>query len=388
MRCLEKQLAEAVTRRRQDGTARFLRVLPPSNVDFCSNDYLGLSRNARLAALIRDADVDPTNGSTGSRLITGHSPLHAAVEDELAAFYGTDAALVFNSGYLANLSIMSSVPQPTDVVLFDALVHNSCREGLRLCRAKTVESFRHNDLTHLEAQLKRYASPTANTIVVVESVYSMDGDVTPLLALVTLCEAHGASVIVDEAHSTAVMGPRGAGLVRELNLQHRVLCTVFTFGKGMGIHGAVVCSSPVLKEYLINYARPFIYSTSLPAHDMYVIQCAHRVCADSDAARADLLSLISHFRARVGADPAIPPAALLPSDTAIQGLLFQGNEAALAAAAFLGGEGFNVVAIRAPTVPANAERLRIILHAFNTYDEVDRLVAAVGRLFRQRQSAL
>ncbi|KAG9401332.1 5-aminolevulinate synthase, nonspecific, mitochondrial [Aphanomyces cochlioides] len=379
---LEADLATAVARREQEGTARSLRILPEANVDFCSNDYIGLSRSPDLARRIHSIKVG-SHGSTGSRLISGHSKVHAEVEDELATFYGAESALVFNSGYVANMSVMSSVPQSGDVVLYDALVHNSCREGLRLCRA-TCQSFHHNDLQHLEQLLRSHKPKARNILVVVESVYSMDGDVTPIVELVELCESFGAYLIVDEAHSTAVMGPNGSGLVRQHGLERRVFCSVYTFGKGMGIHGAVVCGSLPLKKYLTNYARPFIYTTSLPEYDMRVIQCAHRACAAADGARETLKALIAHFRARVLHHPTIPRAHLLPSETAVQGIIIRGNEAALQAAAFLSTKGFNVVAIRAPTVPASEERLRIILHAFNTNQEIGHLVDAIGELFQSK----
>ncbi|RQM29838.1 hypothetical protein B5M09_006585 [Aphanomyces astaci] len=384
---LEATLAAAVARRQRDGTVRSLRVLPASNVDFCSNDYLGLSRNPALTLAQNPASP---HGSTGSRLITGTSSTHVQVEAELAAFYGAESALVFNSGYLANLSVMSCVPQDGDVVLYDNLVHNSCREGLRLSRA-TALGFRHNDMTHLEALLRAQSSSSRHVLVVVESIYSMDGDVAPIQTLVELCESYGASLVVDEAHSTAVLGPGGAGLVRALGLERRVFCSVYTFGKGMGIHGAVVCGSATLKSYLVNYARPFVYSTSLPPHDMRLIRRAHQVCAAADAPRDTLQSLIGHFRAQVESSSCIPKAALLPSTTAIQGIVVRGNEEALQAAAFLTDQGFNVVAIRAPTVPVNEERLRIIIHAFNSRQEIDSLVDAVGRYFQHhhaRQCAL
>ncbi|ETW00075.1 8-amino-7-oxononanoate synthase [Aphanomyces invadans] len=377
---LEKKLAVAVARRQRDGTARSLQVLPPSNVDFCSNDYLGLSRDPALAL---SQEETLAHGSTGSRLVTGTSRVHVEVEDDLASFYGAESALVFNSGYLANLSVMSCVPQEGDIVFFDQFVHNSCREGLRLSRA-TTHSFQHNDIMHLMSLLKSHASPSRQVVVVVESVYSMDGDVAPILELVELCESYGASLVVDEAHSTAVMGPAGSGLVRALGLERRVFCIVYTFGKGMGIHGAVVCGSIVLKAYLVNYARPFIYSTSLPQHDMKLIQRAHEVCAAADGSRSTLQSLIAHFRAQVEAATHIPKTALLPSVTAIQGIVVSGNEAVLYAAAFMTAAGFNVVAIRAPTVPVNEERLRIIIHAFNSTHEIDSLVDAIELYFQQR----
>ncbi|KDO32695.1 hypothetical protein SPRG_02395 [Saprolegnia parasitica CBS 223.65] len=383
---IEVALETAVAKRDADGSRRHLHVLSDDNVDFCSNDYLGFARSRELADAI--ASAPHGHGSTGSRLVTGTSQLHLDIEADLAGFYGYPSALVFNSGYLANLSVLSAVPQPGDIVLYDELVHNSCREGLRLGRATSV-AFRHNDVEDLRARLAS-APATGNRIVVVESVYSMDGHIAPLAAMVRLCREYNAALIVDEAHGVAVDGPHGAGVVRALGLEKDVFCTVYTFGKGMGIHGAAVCGPPVLKEYLVNYARPFVYSTSLPASDMVTIRAAHAYCASAagDSARHQLQSRVRRFRSRVREHAvAIPPASLLQSATAIQGIVCPGNTRVLAAAAHLRAHGFNVVAIRAPTVPVHSERLRIILHAYNTDAEIDALVHHLAAFFLQHPAS-
>ncbi|OQR95585.1 aminotransferase [Thraustotheca clavata] len=379
---LEGALAAAVDRRQQDGSRRHLNVLQDKNVDFCSNDYLGFARSEKLAEKIGHGG----HGATGSRLVSGTSQLHVDVERELAAFYRAKAALVFNSGYLANLSVLSAVPQKGDFVLYDALVHNSCREGLRLSRANAI-AFNHNDCLHLKQQLERLAIefPNVNKIVVVESVYSMDGDIAPLVEMVAICKAFNASLIVDEAHGVAVTGPKGSGIVCQLGLENDVFCTVYTFGKGMGIHGAVVCGSQVLKEYLINYARPFIYTTSLPPADMLSIRAAHEFSASihGEEARKQLTLNIQRFRRQV-AGSTILPSSLLESSTAIQGVICPGNDRVLEAAATLRSQGFNVVAIRAPTVPIQSERLRIIVHAYNTNEEIDQLVSLIASVLTPR----
>lgn len=396
---LDTALRRALERRQQEGTLRTLQAPPPPEcVDFYSNDYLGFATSSRLRELVdaRKAALahspERTLGATGSRLISGNSRYVMRVERELAAFYNSEAALLFNSGYAANLGVLSSVPQANDVLLFDELVHNSCHEGMRLSRAYAngnARAFRHNDLDDLAAKLHTAAAAASDSarcvFVVVESLYSMDGDIAPLRAMTALCEQFGAFLIVDEAHSVGVYGPHGSGLVCALGLDtqpHVVSIRVYTFGKALGCHGAVVCGSQVLIDFLVNYARSFIYTTASPFEQLVAVQVAHEYCAVADAERTRVLALVQYFKRRVGANSAIPSAALLPSDSPIQGVVFQGNHAVLNAAREMVALGVRVIPIRAPTVPKGSERFRIVIHANNSEDEVDALVAALETMFR------
>ncbi|GLE03961.1 hypothetical protein PINS_up012872 [Pythium insidiosum] len=395
---LDAKLRAALARRAAVGTLRTLVPADVECVDFYSNDYLGLAKSTKLAEriqvrrreLLARSKFLGTNGSTGSRLISGNSEYFMEVERELATFYGSEAALLFNSGYSANVGVMSSLPQADDVVLFDELVHNSCHEGIRLSRAyakRRVHSFRHNDLNDLERQLQAVQDDLKGCVfVVVESVYSMDGDAAPLAEMTALCERYGAYMIVDEAHGVGVYGPHGSGLVRGLGLEQHpsVCCRVYTFGKAMGCHGAVVCGSATLIEYLVNYARSFIYTTAFPLDQLVAVQCAHEVCADSDAARVRVLQLVQYFKRQVAASSSIPASSLLDSESPIQGVVFSGNHEVLAAAQAMISMGIRVIPIRSPTVPKGSERFRIIIHADNTEPQIDRLVAALETMFQRR----
>ncbi|TYZ62608.1 hypothetical protein PybrP1_002368 [[Pythium] brassicae (nom. inval.)] len=400
---LDAALRRALERRRREGTLRALQPPPPPGcVDFFSNDYLGFATSPQLRELVeaRKAALahapERALGATGSRLISGNSQYFERVERELATFYNSEAALLFNSGYAANLGVLSSVPQADDVLLFDELVHNSCHEGMRLSRAYAsgnAHAFRHNDLDDLTAKLQVAAAARSSdkagrarcVFVVVESLYSMDGDVAPLREMAALCEQLGAFLIVDEAHGTGVYGPQGSGVVRALGLDakpHVVSCRVYTFGKAMGCHGAVVCGSQLLVDFLVNYARSFIYTTAFPFEQLVAVQVAHEFCAAADAPRARVLALVQYFKRRVGESAAIPRAALLPSDSPIQGVVFRGNHAVLRAAREMVARGVRVIPIRSPTVPKGAERFRIVIHANNSEQEVDALVAALEDMFR------
>ncbi|RLN93183.1 hypothetical protein BBJ28_00003005 [Nothophytophthora sp. Chile5] len=409
---MDEKLGHALARRREVGTLRTLQAADEgasTPIDFFSNDYLGFARSQPLKELVarRQAQLEGQHrqmlGATGSRLISGNSRLFMQVEKQLAGFYNSDAALLFNSGYAANVGVLSSVPQAEDVVLYDALVHNSCHEGIRLSRAYAkghAFAFHHNDLVDLEAKLRQHHSPPTGSggkkscvYVVVESLYSMDGDVAPLEEMAALCDQFKAFLIVDEAHGTGVYGPQGSGIVRALGLEQRyknvVACRVYTFGKAMGCHGAVVCGSQVLIDYLVNYARSFIYTTAFPFHQLVTVACVHEFSGSSEAEalRSHVLELVQHFKHKVSSTPDIPRDALLASDSPIQGVVFAGNHRVLLAAKEMNAMGIRVIPIRSPTVAKGAERFRIVIHADNTRLEVDLLVQALAAMFRSRHDA-
>ena len=392
-------------------------------------------------------------GATGSRLLSGDSSLARSLESYLASAHGRPAALLFGSGYDANLSVLSSIPLGGDAVVMDELCHNSIVMGVRMGRARgeDVRKFRHNDVADLDRVLRDVVAAVAaravgggggrQVLVVVESVYSMDGDVAPLRSILDVSAGHGASVIVDEAHGLGVYGrtnpddlilPKlwgvdggdsvavtdpsyaakgggrsrcgdggGTGVLASLGLEGHpsLLCSVHTFGKAAGCHGAAVLSSPTVSEYLVNYARPFVYSTAPPPHSLVTIRCAYETMMGEGGGqrRGDVFRLVELFRreftravarfrrgapadAATSIEPrgsAPAPLLLLPSPSPIQAVMVPGNDRCVALARNLGRRGLELYPIRSPTVPPGEERLRIILHSHNTGGEVLRLIEAL-----------
>jgi 8-amino-7-oxononanoate synthase len=375
-------LSRKLKEREAQDALRRLR-LPEGKVDLCSNDYLGVVRNGLLEDGILMADA---HGSGGSRLLAGNYPLIEETERVIAAFHGAPAALVYNSGYDANLGLLSSVPQRGDVILYDALSHASIRDGIRLSLAQAY-GFAHNDLSELEKRLRAARGEAedsggegpgkggveAKTVfVVTESVFSMDGDFAPLGEIAALCRQYDAQLIVDEAHATGVVGGKGEGLVQALGLEKECFARVHTFGKAVGCHGAVVLGSMLLRDFLINFSRSFIYTTALPPASVRAIALAYALLPRLDAERERLRLLIGRFRET--------PMALqrLDSTTPIQVVIVPGNAAVRALAVRLQEAGLDVRPILYPTVEKGKERLRIVLHAFNTEEEIDRLTGLLS----------
>ncbi|GAB3245856.1 pyridoxal phosphate-dependent aminotransferase family protein [Larkinella harenae] len=369
-------LLELLEKRRIAGLLRTLKK-PTSLLDFCSNDYLGLGRSTVLRQRIEQALTDyPTlaNGSTGSRLLAGNSELAEELEVEIAHFHKAEAALVFNSGYDANVGLLASLPQRGDTLLTDELIHASMIDGARLSTAHRFK-FRHNDLEDLENRLKR---ATGTVYVAIESVYSMDGDLAPLPEIVALCERYEAALIVDEAHGTGVFGTNGEGLVQQLGLEKRVFARIHTFGKALGVHGAAVVGSAVLRDFLINFARSFVYSTALPPHSLLAIRSVYRLLPQSKDLIERLHNVRTYFQQQI--QEHLPQTEWTSADSPILGLIVPGNEACRAVAKQLQQAGFDIRPIVSPTVPAGRERLRICLHAFNTEQEMDRLVQTLQEI--------
>ncbi|WP_119079456.1 aminotransferase class I/II-fold pyridoxal phosphate-dependent enzyme [Chitinophaga alhagiae] len=365
----EDFLEAALQRRREQHALRQLR-LPGHKVDFCSNDYLGLARSERVQeeALTICRQLPQVHGSGGSRLLAGNYELAEKAEEVLAAFHNAPAGLLYNSGYDANLGLFSCVPQKGDTIVYDQLIHASIRDGIRLSAAQ-AHSFRHNSLEDLHKKLQ--GATGTRTFVAVESVYSMDGDLAPLQEISGLCRQHNALLIVDEAHATGVTGPKGEGLVQALQLEAHCFARVHTFGKAVGCHGAIVLGSAVLRQYLVNFSRSFIYTTALPPQAVAVILAAYSIFPDMRQERQQLQQLIQQFRAGV------PPERRLESETPIQVVMAPGNEAARGLAQRLQEAGLDVRAILHPTVPRGGERLRVVLHSFNTESEVARLTGTI-----------
>jgi len=308
-----------------------------------------------------------TEGSTGSRLITGNSAIAESLEGLIATYHNAESALLFNSGYDANVGLFSSVPQRGDTIFYDELVHASIRDGIRLSYANAY-SFRHNDFQHLK-ELFKLAKGTV--YVAVESVYSMDGDMAPLNDLVELCEWSSANLIVDEAHATGVFGPYGKGYVSEKMLENKVFARVHTYGKAMGAHGAAVVGSKLLRDYLINFARSFIYTTALPYHSLIAIRCAYALLTENEEIIASLHSNIKFFNTLMTAKSQIQ---IIKSNSSIQSIIIPGNEEVKKIAGTIQNSGFDVRPIMSPTVPSGKERLRICIHAFNNEEEIKGVV--------------
>jgi 8-amino-7-oxononanoate synthase len=365
-----KELQGRLKAREKEGLLRTLKYTS-DQIDFSSNDYLGLSRSESLFNEIHqelDALTIKRNGATGSRLLAGNTEYYEEIESRLAKIFKADASLIFNSGYTANLAVLSSLPQRNDTILYDELAHACIKDGARLSLAKRY-SFRHNDLNDLETKLKR---AEGKVYIAVESIYSMDGDQCPLQELVSLSEKYNAFIILDEAHSTGVMGEQGSGLAVSLNVHSKIAVRVYTFGKAMGIHGACVAGGNDLRDYLINFARPFIYTTALPPHSIAAIDCAFKYLNNNIYLQEKLRSNIQIF---LHAVQDLQNRTI--STSAIQTAIYPGNENARMAATELQQKGFDVRPILSPTVPKGSERLRICLHTFNTKSDIEALASTL-----------
>ena len=351
------------------------RTLKPENslADFCSNDYLGFARSPILQQRI-DEEARSSgivkNGAAGSRLLSGNSRYIEDLEQQIAGLHKSEAGLIFNSGYDANLGLFSSLPQRGDTILTDELIHASIIDGARLSHANRY-TFKHNDLNSLEDKLKQ---AKGICYIAIESVYSMDGDTPPLAEILALTEQYDANLIVDEAHA---VGLYGYGIINEMNLQERVFARLVTFGKALGCHGAIVLGSGRLREYLINFARSFIYTTTAPFHQFAAINMAYGLLSASGEEIGQLKKDISFFKQKT---TAIRNYQLIASDSAIHCLVLKSNEKAIEAATRLQAAGLDVRAILSPTVPQGSERIRICLHSFNTPNEIDLLTEIINSI--------
>jgi len=372
---IQQYIKSKIQQRHNENNFRSLKLIK-GLIDFYSNDYLGFARDEELKKRV-DAEVKQAEeyllGSTGSRLLSGNSAYAESVEKFLAEFYRAESALIFNSGFDANYGLLSSLPYRGDTIIYDELVHASIHDGIRNSRAGSA-SFAHNDVTTLEQKL---AAAAGLKYVVVESVYSMDGDYAPLSEIAALCQKYDAGLIVDEAHAVGISGDKGRGVVAELKLEDKCLVRINTFGKALGAHGAVMLCSNDIKAFIINYCRPFIYSTSLPFHSLATIKCAHRYLLEADSKRAQLFELVSLFQQQF---KDVARYKLSAGKSPIQSLIVQGNEEAKQIALKIQQAGFDVRAILYPTVAKGKERIRICIHSFNTKQEVIKLAEVINSL--------
>lgn len=369
-----KKLLQKLEERKKEGNLRTLSV-QRNLIDFFSNDYLGLAKSKELLEKIHIEHSQikgNINGATGSRLLSGNSDYFLSTEERLSNIFNAPKALIFNSGYNANVSILSSIPQKGDTIIYDELIHASLKEGARLSFANRY-SFKHNDIEDLEKKIKK---AEGDCFVVIESVYSMDGDFSPLEKIVNLCEKYNTSLILDEAHSTGIWGEGGNGIACSLGLENRIFARIYTFGKAMGIHGACIAGSEILIDYLINFARPFIYTTALSPHSIAAINAAFDYVRTHAEISDILIKKITLFREayynKFGLDDV-----LAESESPIQVLKIPGNANARRVATSLIEQGFDVRPILSPTVKEGEERLRICLHAYNTEEEIIRLVECI-----------
>ena len=370
----DTNLQQALQKRIELDALRSLRI-GNQLIDFCSNDYLGFSRNTSLQEAIENEwETLPIhyNGATGSRLISGNTLYAENLEKSISTFHDAEAGLIYNSGYDANVGLFSALGQndTTTTFIYDELIHASIHDGIKLSRS-TAYLFKHNDLYHLEERLK---IAKGTIYVAVESIYSMDGDHAPLVEMVALCEKYNASLIVDEAHATGITSNNGKGLVQLHQLEKRVFARIHTFGKAMGCHGAIVVGSALLRRFLINFSRSFIYTTALPMNSLIAINQAYKLLQRDTNGIDVLTNNIQLFKKGVAS---IHKIKLIESDSAIQSIIIKGNEAVKKYSVELEKKGLDIRPILSPTVPKGKERLRICIHAFNTESEINTLVNCI-----------
>ena len=377
-------LQEQLDKRKADGLYRTRRVTdgpqgPELVVDgrrmlaFCSNDYLGLAADPRLAEALKRGVARYGVGAGAAHLISGHSSVHHALEEELAAFTGRDRALLFSTGYMANLGVISALLSRNDSVCEDRLNHASLIDGGLLSRA-SLKRYAHADVAALEAQLRH---APGHKLVVSDGVFSMDGDVAPLAALHETAAAHDAWLMVDDAHGIGVLGPQGQGSVADAGLgQDQVPVLMGTLGKAVGTAGAFVAGSEALIETLIQAARPYIYTTAMPPAVAEATRAALRIVAEEEWRRERLLGLVQRFRhgaQKLGLK-------LMASSTPIQPILLGDTATANRWSDALQREGILVSAIRPPTVPDGTARLRVTLSAAHTPAHVEALLAVLAEI--------
>ena len=406
---LEITLQKKLESRCLNSTLRKLTTTPPGAVDFSSNDFLSLSTSAQLrSAFLTELTCRGPGGeafplgSGGSRLLDGNSHYADALEREIAAFHGAASGLLWNSGFDANAGVFACVPQPGDVIVYDELIHASVHDGMKLSRATTRVPFAHNCVEGLRTVLERrmaedqgLATGRSNVFIAVESVYSMDGDLAPLAEVVALVDEllprKNAHIIVDEAHATGVIGPHGRGLVSQLGLENRIFARLHTFGKALACSGAIVLCSPLVRSYLINYARPLIYTTFMPFLNLAAIKASYSLLESGATAalvahmqnlvlqlHTQLRQMVLRLRRLRAIDELLRVAPTCPGSPIFS--LLTNHPRSLAK--YCQNGGFVVRAVVPPTVPTR--RVRVCLHAGNSSEDVKRLVLRIEEWIIER----
>lgn len=342
------------------------RQLKYSNgIDFSSNDYLGLSNHPKIKkAVIQALQANLSIGSGGSRLLTGNKKEHIELEEFAAEYFGADACLFFNSGFLANYSLFTTLPERKDFIIYDELSHASIREGISASNSKSIK-FKHNDLKSLKSAIEKAQSLGANSVwLAVESVYSMDGDTAPLSEIIEIIKPYkNIWLIVDEAHATGIFGKEGKGFSHGLDYEN--LITLHTCSKAIGVSGALVCGEKYIIEYLINKSRPFIYTTAESPIIALAVKEALKISREESRRRENLLELIEYTHKTYS------KIINRKDKTQIIPIILKDSKQALEAASLLQEEGFDVRAVRPPTVPT--ARLRISLNTHLTKKDIDNL---------------
>ena len=371
----------ALDKRKEDGLLRQRRLLDSPQAEhivansqpylsFCSNDYLGLANHPKLIAAMQQAAGNSGVGSGASNLITGHHRYHDDLEKQLAKFVGLPAALLFSTGYMANIGVLGALVGRGDAIFADKLNHACLNDGGYYSLAE-FNRFAHNDIVALESLLK--VSSAKHKLIAVDAVFSMDGDIGPLAEYLALCEKYDAYLYVDDAHGFGVLGEHGEGSLNHLKLKSPRIIMMATLGKAAGVAGAFVAGQQVVIDYLIQTAKSYVYSTPAPPALSATLTASVQLIEQGDDLRSHLYSLIDYLKNNLNCKKWT----LMPSQTSVQPLLVGNNQDALALSEFLQLRGILVPAIRPPTVPAGTARLRISLSASHSLDDVKKLITAI-----------
>ncbi len=352
-------LSGKIQQRQSENNLRALQIVPQNFIDFQSNDYLGFSRNQDIHKIWIEMNTDfYNNGSTGSRLISGNSSYYQHLENYLANFYQSEKALIFPSGFMANLAVFSTIPQKNEVVLYDEFSHASIREGLRLSFADSF-SFKHNDYDSLEKRLNQFSEKTI--YVVIEGLYSMDGDCPNDHKIKELQQKFNFYLIIDEAHSTGILGKQGKGWFEDFKGNSTI--RIHTFGKAFGVHGAVLVCNELIYNFIINFSKPFIYSTAMSFAELSKIEIVHQYFEKNGIKyREALFQRIKYCNEifKLNSTKFSPIITFFSKDSEKISLKLESEKVALKL-------------IKSPTVPKGKERFRITIHSYNTENEIDKL---------------